>query len=107
MGKSAGKAQGKVGRGRPPEEHQFKPGQSGNPKGNPKGTVSLVAALRRRLRDNPDELEDIVENLAKMAAGNDAKALKAIQTIMDRMDGPVARRIEGADGGPIKIDLTY
>jgi len=33
-----GKKQGKVGKGHPPVETRFKPGQSGNPKGRPKGS---------------------------------------------------------------------
>ena len=32
-----GKSRERVGRGNPPKEHQFKPGQSGNPGGRPKG----------------------------------------------------------------------
>lgn len=35
----------KVGKGRPPRETQFKPGQSGNPKGRPRGSKSLKAHL--------------------------------------------------------------
>jgi uncharacterized protein DUF5681 len=42
-----------VGHGRPPVEHQFKPGQSGNPNGRPKGARSFAAELR-------DELADLV-----------------------------------------------
>jgi len=34
---------------RPPVEHQFKPGQSGNPSGRPKGSISLVRILKRLL----------------------------------------------------------
>src|SRR6516225_300562 len=45
----------KVGPGRPPKEHQFKPGQSGNPKGakrKPKPMVpDLKAALERALNE--------------------------------------------------------
>lgn len=38
-----------VGYGKPPKKHQFKPGQSGNPKGRPKGAKSEANLLREIL----------------------------------------------------------
>lgn len=38
-----------VGYGRPPVEHQFKPGQSGNPSGRPKGMRNFSSDLREEL----------------------------------------------------------
>ena len=35
-----------VGKGHPPIEHQFKPGQSGNPKGRPKGAKGVTTIVR-------------------------------------------------------------
>jgi hypothetical protein len=38
----------KVGPGRPPKQHQFKPGQSGNPKGGKRKKRSLVSKLKEQ-----------------------------------------------------------
>lgn len=40
-----------VGKGKPPKEHQFKPGQSGNPKGLPKGTKHLSTWIQEMLNE--------------------------------------------------------
>src|SRR5581483_2766479 len=42
-----GPPKGAVGYGRPPKQHQFKPGQSGNPKGRPKGAPTLQEIMAK------------------------------------------------------------
>lgn len=48
---------GEVGKGKPPKEHQFKPGQSGNPNGVPKGTKHLSTHIQEMLNDEDFELK--------------------------------------------------
>ena len=68
----------------------FKPGQSGNPAGRPPGSISLVSALKKHLKENPDEVKQIVLATIRDAKEGDAQARKLV---WDRIDGPVAQQI--------------
>ena len=47
------------------DKGRFLPGISGNPAGKPKGSLSIKAAIKRRLEDNPEELKEVVEHFVK------------------------------------------
>jgi hypothetical protein len=61
----------RVGPGRPPREHQFKPGQSGNPKGakrkSPSMTLDLKVALERALNETVRLKQGEKERIVTMA----------------------------------------
>jgi hypothetical protein len=83
----------KVGPGRPPREHQWKPGQSGNPGGRPKG-LSITAALRTLL-----EKEHNGKTLAEILADRWMKdALEGkfphLKELLDRTEGRPEERHE-------------
>lgn len=69
---TASDAEYKVGPGRPPREHQFKPGQSGNPKGAkrkpPSVAPDLKAALERALNKTIKLRQGEKEREVSMAA---------------------------------------
>ena len=94
-GKAPGSGDEKVGYGRPPKEHQFKSGQSGNPSGGRKGAKSEAAILREilsrkvtirqgdRARKIP-LLEAIILKMVEEALHGD---LKATSFLLNRVRG--------------------
>lgn len=90
----------------------WKPGQTGNPNGRPPRGETLTDILRVKLRElkvkgkgnKPIEAKEaLMITLLNIAMAGD---LRAIQYIMDRVDGkPVQMsEISGPEGGPVEIE---
>lgn len=88
----------RVGYGRPPKEHQFRPGQSGNPSGRPKGARSFDTDLRDELgevisiSDGNKTIEvtkqrAIIKTLLRMAISGDPRAIATIVGSCARVPG--------------------
>jgi hypothetical protein len=82
-----------VGYGKPPKQHQFKAGQSGNPKGRRKGSENLDTLLMKVLeetvtinengrRKTVSKLHAIVKQIVNKAAAGDARAIKLLTALM-------------------------
>jgi len=67
----------------PPKEHQFKPGQSGNPGGKPKVLYDIMRAARKA---SPDAFRSIVA-ISKDPKASAAIRLKASEFIIERAFG--------------------
>lgn len=80
----------------PPKEHQFKPGQSGNPKGRPRKIPDLDTLLADVLGEEKNGVtaaEAILKKLRSIAAtGSSAHAIRAAEVLLDRAYGKSHQR---------------
>jgi hypothetical protein len=94
-------AKSEVGYGKPPAEHRFQPGKSGNPGGRPKGANGRRATVKRVLMEKhradpagtgkPKQypaIELALILLKQLAASGDQRAFKAF-TNLEKQYGPV------------------
>lgn len=90
----------------PPVEHQFKPGQSGNPGGRPKGSVNLSGRIRKILLEERDGkvLGDVLaEQLVAAALRNPEKMFLFLREFMDRDEGRTDGKNVQSDANPSDI----
>lgn len=84
----------KVGKGKPPLNKSFKPGQSGNPKGRPKKLPQLDKLLADVLGEETKGVtagEAILKALRAKASRGD---VKAAELLLDRAYGKVKQEID-------------
>ena len=85
-------------------QYQWQKGQSGNPGGRPKG-VSLEAAMRERLSEG-EVGEKLIQSLVNVALREALRGeFRFWNSIIERLDGKVADRFAGADGGGLTVIL--
>ncbi len=111
---SSSKSAYDIGRGRPPLETQFKPGQSGNPLGRPKGSVSLKAAYLKAASATTAVpgvsggngeftlLEALMINLFRAALRGDASATRRLMELGREFPADSERGTE-AEGLEIRV----
>lgn len=98
-------AEYRVGPGRPPKEHQFKPGQSGNPKGAKRKSPSIAPDLKALL-------ERALSNSVKLGNGEKeriiTKAAAGIESLVNQFASGDrhARRDLIVLAGKLGVDLT-
>jgi hypothetical protein len=64
----------KVGYGRPPRAHQFKPGQSGNPKGRPRGAKGEDTIFR-----------EVISRKVPMSVDGKTRKVSAVEAVWTRV----------------------
>lgn len=92
----------KVGKGHPPKEYQFKPGQSGNPGGRPKGGLKDYDR-RRFVAMSPKDKDAFLKRVSpelryRMAEGNPEQ--------FNTHEGEFKIAVEVSKEGAEKYDIT-
>lgn len=107
-----GKNSEKVGKGNPPKDTRWKPGQSGNPKGRPKNVKYVSELLQEELHQVPETIDGkkntktwaelICERMLTAAVEGGQPAI--IKELLDRIEGKVkdTHQIETGD-----ISIVY
>ena len=97
---------GEVGYGKPPRQHQFRPGQSGNPKGRPKGSRNESTILRQILehkisvrgQDGRVRKISVMEGIHRKVADDALKGnIKAASFLFNRYAALVSGELQPQD----------
>lgn len=94
-------AESRTGKGSPPPERQFRPGQSGNPKGRPKGSQNRHTTIRKVLsqivnadfgnkRKKISVSEASLQRLAQIALSGDRAAISNILALWKETEDTLA-----------------
>ena len=105
-----------VGYGKPPKEHQFQPGESGNPKGNVKRHTHLWEYFTKYMsmtdaqigglnRDKLTQSQQVALNLVeKIKAGEKVGSTAFARYIVDREEGKAAEHLILDNGTDLSDD---
>ena len=72
--------------------YRFEKGKSGNPKGRPSGQ-SITSVLRRML-DEQGGANAVAQSMLDLAMKGNRGSVEAARLILDRVEGPVSRKLE-------------